>query len=132
MDTLQIKGNAVTVPTTSVGGTFAGTGSLLTLTSVTMDLEVVGDVVLWWSIEQDYSGGGGWKLQITRTQVSTGAVTVMLQRTGDWMGATNDYPSGSCMADDIPAGDFVYRLRWAANTSNLLAKGTLVVMGAKR
>jgi len=126
VDTLQIKGNAVTVPVTSISGSVLGDGTLIYMTKATISLDQPGDVALWFSIQQGYSSGGApWKFKITRNG------NTVLSREA-WMTALNDYPSGMILDESLPAGEHTYRFYWGGKNSNVGASVRLFAMGVKR
>ena len=128
--TVNIKGNAVTVPAVSKGVELTGeVNGYQTATTITITLAQPGDVAVLWSFDQYYYGPGSWKYYIDR--VTNGITTRVGGRTS-WMGAVSDQPGGAYLDEDVPAGSHTYLLRWEGTSWQVHAFGTIVIIGAKR
>ena len=124
IDTLQIKGEAVIVPTATTDNiNKAGGAADGAVQSLSLTLDVAGQVLVTWSGAQGYSGASYHE---TKLVVNGG---VVMTRGGD---ATNDMPN-LAWSGSLSAGPHSIDLWWyGANSSVTLANGTLSVFGAKR
>src|SRR5690554_1584516 len=124
VDTLQIKGNAVTVPVHGKGNVIPDSGNswVNNVLSVSIELDVDSDIMIWWAFDQGYFGGSG----VWGFRVKVDGVTIN-QRSG--MDARNDYPS-STERVSATAGNHTISLDWRGG--GLEAVPMLVIMGAQR
>lgn len=122
VSTLKIAGNAVSLPVTATGSLRTGTGSFATSTSVIMNLPQPANVLLLWSFKQGYSvfPGPTW----TYALLVNGSIV----DTRDPMGATNDYPSNSYLATNVPAGQNNFALWWKGSNGDIQSTGTLTAL----
>jgi len=124
IDTLQIKGEAVIVPTSTTDTiNKAGGAADGAVQSVSLTLDAAGQVLVTWSGAQGYSG---LSYHETKLLVNGG---VVMSRGGD---ATNDMPN-LAWSGSLSAGTHSIAIWWyGANSGVTLANGTLSVFGAKR
>ncbi len=126
IDTLHIRGNAVTVPAAATGNFVNGTGhaNFAHLVSSAVNLSIASPVLVLWSIEQGYpQGNAAWSI---RFRVN-GSV---LHERGD-MRATADYPSGQFLLNR-PAGITTVAMDWGGTAGKVSARGSLTLMGVQR
>lgn len=122
--TLEIAGNAVTVPISAVGTKKTGGSGWQTLVTVTVDLPANTAALLLWSAEQSYTDAAYWGVRVLRGS------TELKTRTG--MLAYADWPSGIVLDTWSGSGPRTYTLSWNGGSGAISAIGTLVVLGAKR
>jgi hypothetical protein len=126
IETLKIKGNAVTVPMAQTATiSRVGNNSLVEVQWLNLTLDYPGHILVQWSGAQGYTGVVNHEIQLR-----VGGSTVMT-RGGD---AINDMPNLS-WASSAPysAGTYRVGLWWrGANSGINLSNGTLSIIGAKR
>ena len=126
IDTLLIRENAVTVPASARGNLVAGTGwaNFSHLVSSAINLNIASPVLVLWAIEQGYGRGAGhWSFRLRVNGV------VHFER--QYMGATNDYPSGQFIINR-PAGLTTVALDWGGTEDKIDARGSLTLLGIQR
>lgn len=109
VDTLQIAGNAVTVPNYGQGATLTGNNTWQEGPEVSITLNISGSVLIAWSCQQGYSGTTpqwSWDLH----HKTTGAYGSIDSRTVP-MQEVADQPSG-IFRHTGSAGVNTYKLRW--------------------
>ncbi|WP_210669139.1 phage tail tip fiber protein, partial [Pseudomonas protegens] len=129
VDTLRIRGNAVTVPTvySIAGGTIgAGTGAWIDLIALQLTMEQAGLVLMQFSCTQDYSNGGSsfrstfeMYIEGTRVAIAGGAAV-----------STSPVLVGAIA---VGPGTFTIKVRWWAENSQIgVSNKVLFAMGCKR
>ncbi|MCI2214170.1 hypothetical protein, partial [Pseudosulfitobacter pseudonitzschiae] len=132
VDTLQIAGNAVTVPVINYGsGTKVGNGAWQSLAFLIVDMPVAGqNVALLWNISQGYtSGTPTWGFRL-RKEAPGVAISTLYSREGMTFG--NDYPSGTILATGLPAGPNYFHLEWKGQNSGIQAEAVVTGIGVAR
>lgn len=130
VDTLHIKGNAVTVPKHGTGATLTGNGSWETnVVSIPIQMNEYGDIIIFWSVGQgylSYSSGDipkwGIKIKVNGSSIFT--------RTN--MAAPNDYPSGTARTQISGGNTHIISADWYGETSAITGRVQLVVIGVQR
>ena len=129
VDTLRIRGNAVTVPTvySIAGGTLgAGTGAWIDLIALQLTMEQAGLVLMQFSCTQDYSNGGSsfrstFEMYIEGTKVATAGGAAV---------STSPVLVGAIA---VGPGTFTIKVRWWAENSQIgVSNKVLFAMGCKR
>lgn len=125
--TLTIDGNAVTIPTSGTSSIIFGNNAWQSMVNIAISLPVQSDVLLFWSIEQGYSGTiPTWGYQLRSASLGT----IYDEREGMTFG--NDQPSGQWLLLDQSAGSFSAQLRWKGQNGDISGKGTLTVLVVQR
>jgi len=127
VDTLNIAGNAVTIPVTGTSSQLTGNGSLQAMVNVSFILPAVSNVLILWTIEQGYIGTTPtWGYQLRK---SDGTFTYD-ERSAMTFG--NDFPTGQLLLTNQPAGAFNVQLRWNGQNSNITGQGSMTVLAVMR
>lgn len=126
IDTLQLAGNAVTVPVAAVGATFNGLGGLRQVLSLTLNLPAGTPAIILWAFEQEFgnSTDSAWDFSLRRGS------TVLNERSN--MRARTDWPSGIYFDNFVAGGVRTYSMWWNAVNSSITARPSMVVLGVKR
>ena len=128
VDTLNIAGNAVTIPVTGTGSQLTGNGGLQVMVTLSINLPVISDVLIIWTVEQGYTGSttATWGYEIRRTN----SAQIYDARAG--MAFGNDFPTGQLLLTDRPAGAFSVQLRWNGQNSNITGQGSMTALAVMR
>jgi hypothetical protein len=126
VDTLQIAGNAVIVPLFAEGLLKTGGTGFQDLAVGTLTLSTPAPLVILWSIEHGYSTfpGVDWDYRLVLDGV------VIAARFG--MSFGNDFPSSVYYMPSQSAGQHEVKLQWRGATSEIDARGRIVVLGVQR
>jgi len=130
VDTLQIAGNAITIPdsdsytTPSINGTAAWTADLC---EVSIEVATAAEILIFWAFRLGWSGGSSWGLRV----YDVSAASYVLTRTG--MDATVDFPSGVIARTAGSAGTYTFQLQfYGADADVTMQTATLVAQGAMK
>lgn len=122
--TLKIAGNAITVPVFAQGGLLTGNGSFQTGATAVMNLPHMGDVIIFWSVEQGYAGyDRPWGFRVLANGV------VLKERTG--MAAPNDYPAGVVSLSNV-VGLQTIQFEWVGANSGITGRASMRLLGRMR
>ena len=123
VDTLQIAGNAVTVPMAAVGSALYSSGEAV---RTTVTLTQSGKVYAVFNASQGYNDHSHYVFRITITDSSGNSRSAEIS--GD---AYNDAPTIS-LSKDCSVGDVIVKVDWISNGNMLLNWSNLYAIGTMK
>jgi hypothetical protein len=134
VDTLNINGNAVTVPEAVKHGLISGTGAGIDVLYVGITMSQPGSVLVSYSCSQGYSSGLK-NYQFIIQYLPSGGAVVDVYNSGS-AGVASAYQTMPCITaivKNIPTGVATFRVVWYGQDGTVsIDQGTLSVIGAKR
>lgn len=137
VDTLKIRGNAVMVPVydeyvNASGRIGLGITSfydeLLGMPDITVDMDVAGDIVLFWSLRQSGQTSGPFQYHVKIIDESTGTEIL-----NDGPLFAIDQTLAGTLRVSKAAGSYAFHMEWAANSgSQVLYRCSIMAFGVQR